>query len=258
MNFKKQYSLLFSILALFTTSPTYSNTETLPENEKLIPPAIELVAGLPKPPFILDEKGNGMQLDIIREAFSYEQQKVNFVNMPFGRNVTGFLRLNADGIITLPTEYEHPSLFISKPYIIYQNVAVSLSENEFSISKIEDLTDKSIVAFQNAQKFLGDTYSKTVAYSMDYQEVANQLNQIEMLFLRRTEVIVLDINIFKYFVKTHTESMFQKPFSVHYIFNERPYSIGFKSKEMKDIFDAGIQTMKDSGSYQVIVDNYLQ
>lgn len=223
-----------------------------------VEPVVKLVTGLAKPPFILEEQGKGMQLDLIREAFSFEQTKVNFVHMPLGRNVTGFLRLNADGIITLPPEYQHPSLFISKPYITYQNVAVSLSEKEFSILKIEDLADKSIVAFQNAKKFLGETFEQTVTYSMDYREVPSQLKQIEMLFLRRTEVIVLDINIFKYFINTHSDSIYSKPFSVHYIFNERLYSIGFKSEELRNVFDAGIKTMQENGSYQVIVDNYVQ
>jgi len=224
---------------------------------KPIEPIIKLVTGLAKPPFILEEKGKGMQLDLIREAFSFEQKQIKFVHMALGRNITGFLRLNADGIITLPPEYKHPSLFLSTPYISYQNVAVSLSENNFSIGKIEDLTDKSIVAFQNAKKFLGERYDKTVAYSMDYREVPSQLKQIEMLFLRRTEVIVLDINIFKYFISTHSDSIYSKPFSVHYVFGERSYSIGFKSEMLRDTFDAGIKSMKESGSYQVIIDNYL-
>ena len=65
-------------------------------------------------------------------------------------------------------------------------------------------------------------------------------------------------NIFKFFINTHPDSVFQKPFSIHSIFNERPYSIGFKSQKMKRIFDSGIQTMKKNGSYQQIVDNYLE
>jgi len=252
----KYWLICFTIFALWSAQA--ETEEVSIDAIKPINSMVKLVTGLAKPPFILEEKGKGMQLDLIREAFSLEQKDVSFVHMPLARNVTGFLRLNADGIITLPPEYKHPSLFVSKPYITYQNVTVSLSENNFSITKIGDLADKSIVAFQNAKKFLGDTYNETVTYSMDYREVPNQLKQIEMLFLRRTEVIVLDINIFKYFINTHSDSIYSKPFSVHYIFDERPYSIGFKSEQLRNTFDAGIKAMKDSGSYQVIVDNYLQ
>ncbi|GAA6205412.1 transporter substrate-binding domain-containing protein [Thalassotalea sp. SU-HH00458] len=218
---------------------------------------LELVTGLAKPPFILEDQQHGLQLDLIREAFASENYNVNFNAMPLGRNLTGFRRMNADGIITLPPSYEHPALFISKPYIIYQNVAVSLSEDNFKIEQISELSDKSIIAFQNAKKFLGDEYEGTIAYSMDYREVPDQMKQIELLFLRRTEVIILDINIFKYFVKTQKNPLFNKPYTVHYIFNERPYSVGFKSNELKETFDKGIETIKENGTYQLVIDNYL-
>ena len=218
---------------------------------------IELIGGLEKPPFIIEENGKGLQLDLIREAFLIENIKVNFVHMPLGRNMTGFRRINADGIITLPPEYVHPALFMSKPYIDYQNVAISLVERQFDIKTIADLSGKSIIAFQNAKKFLGDEYESSVAYSMDYRELAEQLKQIELLFLRRTEVIILDINIFKHFIKYNNGDVYTKPFTVHYIFKERPYSVGFKSEEIRNKFDTGIQMMKENGSYQLIIDNYL-
>ena len=240
------------------------NTEQTFENDKIFTnepisesQTLELITGLAKPPFILEDQQHGLQLDLIKEAFASENFNVHFNAMPLGRNLTGFRRMNADGIITLPPSYQHPALFMSKPYITYQNVAVSLTEDNFTIEKISDLSDKSIIAFQNAKKFLGDDYEGAIAYSMDYREVPDQMKQIELLFLRRTEVIVLDINIFKYFVKTQKNLLFNKPFTFHYIFNKRPYSVGFKSKELKDVFDKGMETIKENGSYQFVIDNYL-
>lgn len=245
---KKIIYFLFCITPFFAVAQQNAKQE----NE------LVLVAGLDKPPFIIEKADKGLQLDLIRQAFQSEQIAVNFVHIPLGRNITGFRRLNADGIMTLPAEYQHPAMFMSKSYINYQNVAISLAENQFVIDKISDLSDKSIIAFQNAKKFLGEDYELSVAYSMDYREVADQQQQMELLFLRRAEVIILDINIFKYFLKYKSDGVFTKPFKVHYIFNERPYSIGFKSEKMRDIFDTGIQSMKEDGSYQLILDNYLQ
>lgn len=219
--------------------------------------SLELVAGLPKPPFIVEEQGKGMQLDIIREAFAMSNKTANFIHMPFGRNITGFHSSNADGVITLLPNYEHPSLNISKPYITYQNVVVTLLENQYSIETVDDLSDKSIVAFQNARKNLGTDFGEMVSYSIDYREVHDQEKQMEMLFLRRAQAIILDINIFKYYMKHRQQSFYTKPFTVHYIFNERPYSLGLKSKKTVKEFDKNIQLMKENGSYQLILDNYL-
>ena len=76
--------------------------------------------------------------------------------------------------------------------------AVSLVDGNFSIESIQDLSGKSVIAFQNAKKFLGDDYNASVSLSTDYREIADQVQQVEMLFSRRTEVIILELNIFKY------------------------------------------------------------
>lgn len=218
---------------------------------------IEMVDGLVKPPFIIEENGRGLQLDIVRSALEAVNKEVHFIHVPFGRTVTTFQSLNADGIVTVLSDYQHPNLFISKPFITYQNVAVSLLENQLSLKKIGDLSGKSIVSFQNAKKYLGEDFNKIIRYSMDYREVAEQVKQIELLFLHRTEVIILDINIFKYLLKHDTTGRYSQPFKVHYIFNERQYSAAFKSEKNRDVFDQGIKSMKEQGTYQIIVDKYL-
>jgi len=243
--------LIFFIACFNQVTFAESDLSTL-ETDK-----IEMVDGLVKPPFIIEENGRGLQLDIVRAALEATNKEVDFIHVPFGRTVTTFQSLNADGIVTVLPNYQHPNLFISKPFITYQNVAVSLLENQLSLENIEDLSGKSMVAFQNAKKYLGEDFNKTIRYSMDYREVAEQTKQIELLFLHRTEVIILDINIFKYLLKHNTTGRSSQPFKVHYIFNERQYSAAFKLEKNRDVFDQGIKTMKEQGTYQIIVDKYL-
>jgi polar amino acid transport system substrate-binding protein len=219
---------------------------------------VDILAGLPKPPFIIEKNGAGLQLDLIREAFISVNHKVNFTHLPLGRSVSGFKRFNADGIATLPANYEHPSIFVSKPYITYQNVAVSLTDDNLSIDKIVDLSGKSVVAFQNAKKFLGDDYNASISLSTNYREIAAQTQQIEMLFSHRTEVIILDINIFKYFVKSHVGGRYNQSYTIHPIFGERGYAAGFSTEQHRDMFDQGITLIKEQGVYQLVLDRYLQ
>ena len=115
---------------------------------------IELMAGLEKPPFIIEKDSSGIELDIFRAVFSNANKETSFIHVPFGRTVTDFKRLNADGIVTVLPDYQHPCLFVSKPYITYQNVAVSLLDNQFEIEDIKSLSGKSMIAFQNARKYL--------------------------------------------------------------------------------------------------------
>jgi len=218
----------------------------------------ELMAGLDKPPFIIEDDSSGLELDIFRAVFAHANIDVKFIHVPFGRTITNFKRLNADGIITVLPDYQHPSLFVSKPYITYQNVAVSLLDNQFEIDDIASLSGKSMIAFQNARKYLGEDFNKVISSAMDYREVAAQTKQIDMLFLRRTEVIVLDINIFKYFLKINKAGRFEQPFKIHYIFDERPYSAAFNTENKRDLFDSGIIKIKEQGMYQLIMDKYIK
>jgi polar amino acid transport system substrate-binding protein len=219
---------------------------------------LKMVDGLPKPPFIIEENGQGLQLDIVRAALATNNISVEFIHGPFGRTITTFKRINADGVVTVLPDYQYPGLYISQPFITYQNVAISLAENQFDIEDTNGLSGKNIIAFQNAKKYLGSEFNKAINYSMNYREIADQMQQIDMLFLRRTEVIILDINIFKYFLKNHTCGRFSQAFKVHFIFGERPYSAAFKSEKNRDLFDQGIKTIKAQGLYQRIMDKYLE
>jgi polar amino acid transport system substrate-binding protein len=243
------------ILSLFIFNPISFAENNVQINNTA---KLEIIAGLSKPPFIIEDNNSGIELDIFHSAFGKHNKEVTFIHVPFGRSRTSFHRLNADGIITVLPDYQHPKAFVSEPYIIYQNVAVSLRENKFVIDDIKSLSGKSIIAFQNAKKYLGDDYLKTINSSMEYREIADQMKQIEMLFSRRTEVIILDINIFKYFVKTHTSGQYSQKFNIHYIFNERPYAAAFKTEENKMLFDKGIKLIKQEGIYQTIMDKYLK
>lgn len=220
--------------------------------------SINLVAGLPKAPFIIEENGRGLQLDIIRAALFHENIEATFTHVPLARNVTSFQSLNAEGVITLPTDFSYPNIYLSTPYIRYRNVAVSLVESAFDIATVADLSGKSVAAFQNAKKFMGDEYKRTMSYSLDYREVAEQQKQIEMLFLRQSEVIILDQDIFKYFIQVAQDPLYKKEFKVHSIFNERPYSIGFRTEELRDKFNLGLQKIKDQGEYQRIIEKYVE
>ncbi|NMP32628.1 amino acid ABC transporter substrate-binding protein [Thalassotalea sp. M1531] len=218
---------------------------------------IHIIAGLAKPPFIVEEGKSGMQMDIIQAALSSENILVNFSHMPFGRLITGFQQWNIDGISTLPPNYKYPGLYTSKPYITYENVAITLQDNDIKLDSVTDLQGRSVVAFQNAKKFITGDYKLMVPNIIDYRELPEQNKQVQMLFTGRTEVIVLDVNIFKYAVRTSEDPAYKKKYKVHHIFDLRHYAAGFKSKGLKEKFDRGIQLIKDNGTYQNILDKYL-
>jgi len=220
---------------------------------------IEMTAGLSKPPFVVENNKHysGIQLDLINEIFAVENQKVSFIHLPLSRSFSTVNKWHSDGTITLPSTHQQKNVFLSEPYISYQNVAVTLVEDNIKIDKIDDLVGKRIVAFQTAQKFLGDKYIQAIESAAHYQEVADQLKQIELLYIKRTQVLILDINILKHFLFSHRDQKYSKPYKVHQIFKPRIYAAGFKSKAIRDQFNRGLAVIKANGKYQQILDKYL-
>jgi len=239
--------------------------------------AIEITAGYSKPPFVIestqqDEQNNiiqgnitqgnikqdkGIQLDLVSAIFAVEQQPVDFVHMSLARSFSSVDKWLSDGIITLPRDHEIQGAYVSEPYIQYHNVVVTLTEDQLSINDLSDLSDKNIIAFQTAKQFLGADFSNAVEHSNEYIEMPDQTRQIKMLFLKRTQALVLDINIFKYFIHNHSEDKYQKAYKIHYLFAPKTYSAAFRSIAMRDQFNRGLKTIKANGKYQQILDKYL-
>lgn len=98
-----------------------------------------MIAGLSKPPFVIEKYNNGMQLDIIRAALSKQHYQINFLFIPLNRHFGIYDKWSIDGVITLPENEKRADMFLSVPYIDYQNIVVSLADNELAIDEFSDL-----------------------------------------------------------------------------------------------------------------------
>ena len=224
---------------------------------------IEMLAGLSKPPFVIANEDKGMQIEIIEAAFSKNDMFVRFTYLPLSRHLDVFHSRGFDGIITLSEHEKQRGICLSKPYIIYQNVAVTLADSALNISTIDDLAKLKVAAFQDATRFIGEEYSTTFKNLNSYTELADQKSQIALLFSGRVDAVVMDINIFKHLLanKRHENSSnktLNKKYKIHFLFKPRVYTAGFKNKELCQQFDQGINEIVADGSYQKIIDSYLE
>jgi len=222
---------------------------------------IEMLAGLSKPPFVIANEDKGIQIEIIEAAFAKSDKYVRFTYLPLGRHLDVFQSRGFDGIITLSEDEKGRGICLSKPYVSYQNVAVTLADLAINIDTLEDLANLKVAAFQNATRFLGEKYSAILKNSTSYTELADQKSQIALLFSGRVDVLVMDINIFKHLLakKRHenpSSKVYNKKFVKHFIFSPKVYTAGFKNKELCQQFDQGINAIIADGSYQQIIDSY--
>jgi polar amino acid transport system substrate-binding protein len=149
----------------------------------------------------------------------------------------------------------------SEPFMQYHNRAFALKSRNFAIRGVADLSDKSVVAFQNAGKYLGEEFGRAVAGNRRYKEMAQQEAQTQMLLLGRIDVAVMDESIFRYYwqklvAKRKAE---QAPEYAGYdIFPPTPYKAAFLDRKVRDDFNKAIAAMRKDGRYEAIYRRYAE
>ena len=224
---------------------------------------ITLLSGISRPPFIIAEDNKGMQIEIIKAAFANSNTQVNFMYFPMIRQVEVYKKRNIEGLITLSESDNELGLYLSKPYISYENVVITLASNNFDINQISDLSKVSVAAFQSATKFFGDKFNYIFEDSSSYVELENQKSQLALLFTKRVDAIVIDINIFKHLLilmrkEKEDNNFYNEKIVVHQLFEKADYVAGFTKEKHQKSFDKGIAEIKANGNYQKIMDSYLK
>lgn len=219
---------------------------------------LRIGVGLSKPPYVIQENNKGVELDIVRRAlelagYTMKPQYMPLLRIPHELNggaIDGGIHIRAHLLI---------DGFFSEEVIFYRNYAISLAENDLKIDSFEDLAGKTIISFQNARKFLGQEFANAVKESQNYAEIANQELQVRMLAAGRAQVAVGDFRIFLHFARK-----FEEKFGItlnlrfHPLFAPTPYRAAFRSRQVRDDFDKGLQQLRDSGEYETIMDSYIK
>jgi polar amino acid transport system substrate-binding protein len=253
---KRIGSLAFSLAVIILTMgfrlpPAFAEAKTL-----------TLAIGLTLPPYNIPEIKSGMEFDIVKEALGLRGYKAIPKYVPFGQKMQEMLNHSVDGVLTVTPDCGIDA-FYSAVHIVYQNVAVSLEKNHFSILTINDLKDKSVAAFQEATVYLGKDFAAMAKANGRYQEVANQESQVTLLYNDEADVIVLDKNIFNFFRHHYNyknrdhEIDASQPVVIHRIFSLSPFSVAFTDNKVRDDFNDGLAELRKSGRYDKIVEKYV-
>lgn len=203
---------------------------------------LTILVGLDKPPYIDLNDSSGYELDLLRLLTKKMGYDAVFLHVPNARIKALMLDGKADIATLQKPDPEQQQLYYSQPYIRYQNVAASLSSKSLQLHQLEQLKTYSVVAFHNARILLGPEYQQLLPLVMNYQEVANQSQQLQMLLLERCDVVVMDRNIFYYYAKQAGQSM--QPFDLALIFPPSYYSAAFKNERLRRKFDKALAELQ--------------
>ena len=227
--------------------------------------AAELKIGvsLSIPPYVIQESDSGLELDLLYQALAVKGHTANIEYLPLARTFHELREGKLDGIINVK-EGMTENVFYSNVAIRNQNCAISLEKNNFSINSIKDLTDKKVVSFQRAASFLGDEFAQMTKANPSYQEQARQIQQVYMLMKHRADVVVMDKNIFTYYLRQAfiegklTEVESKQVAVCHRIFPPTEYKFAFLSEQIRDDFNLGLKQITEDGTLIALQEKYRQ
>jgi polar amino acid transport system substrate-binding protein len=149
----------------------------------------------------------------------------------------------------------------SDNFMQYYNRAFALKGRNLPIRNVGDLKGKSVIAFQNAEKHLGEDFRRAVAGNPNYKEMAQQKAQTHMLLLHRTDVVVMDESIFRYYrekLVAERKADAGQEYVGFDIFPPTPYKAAFVDRKVRDDFNQGIAAMRKDGRYDAIYRKYAE
>ena len=220
-------------------------------------PEVHVGMGLPKPPYIMESGTAGLDFDIARQALAAGGYKLVGHMLPQTRALAMLRAGQLDGMLSV-TEGIGGQDYFTDNYIVYQNVATTLSSRNLNVQQIEDLSRYSVAAFQNASMVLGDRFSVMAGAHSDYRELPSQATQNKLLFTGRVDVVVGDRLIFQYFSKTLEPKIDNRQaVTFHRIFPESPRRAVFRDSRVRDAFNTGLKAIRANHSYEAIARQYL-
>ncbi|WP_144206795.1 type 2 periplasmic-binding domain-containing protein [Shewanella donghaensis] len=210
-----------------------------------------------EPYFFVNEK-RGLQYELLSAALS--MNNILLGEVTFATNLRA-LRLvktkKTDCIINSPSNSD--GLFLTQSLIEYQNSVFFLNKNKLEIDEIEDLKNYSLVGFQNAHQYLGQEFLALSKTHNNYHEIANQKNQVLMLFGERIQAIILEQRIFDYY-RRQIENQIKSTYEVTKItlFDQAPRYIACHDPDTAILVNEAISLLKQTNLYQQILLNAEQ
>ncbi|ALT00535.1 substrate-binding periplasmic protein [Lacimicrobium alkaliphilum] len=217
--------------------------------------SLVLAVGWNKPPYIMASENAGYELELVRQVLRRMGHQLDPVYVPFGRSADLLLRGHVDLALTMNERLAIPPEQLSDVYIHYQNVAISLKSNSLEIKDVSGLRGHSIVAFQNASLLLGEEFAAAASHSGSYVELPEQLSQVRMLLDNRTDVAVMDVNIFRYLAS----SLVEDPLSlvdIHRVFAASDYRLGFNDRRLIPLFNRTLEAFMQSEAHAELLKKY--
>ncbi|MDP5150675.1 transporter substrate-binding domain-containing protein [Rheinheimera baltica] len=194
---------------------------------------------------------DGIEYQLMSRIFSQAGYQVEFELHSYSRLLKQFSDHKLDCIS--PAAVDIAGAIYTQPYLPFKDVAISLQQAAITLNSVSDLSGKRIVAYQQAEKILGQNYQHAISEA-SYLELAERKLQLELLFSHRVDLVIGEQRVLHYLANKVAP---QQPLETHYLFNEALYPAACWQAEWVTVFNRGLAQLQQSGKLKQLLLQYL-
>ncbi|MEW9797703.1 substrate-binding periplasmic protein [Alteromonas sp. CYL-A6] len=216
---------------------------------------IRAAVGWDRPPYVIEKSESGFEIELTRQILAEDGHEFQPVFTLIGKASEMLLSGNIDMVLTIDIKHRVDPELLTEPYVVYQNVAVTLRQRAIRLSRVNELRLHSVIAFKDASNLLGTEFADTVKPSKKYLEAAITERQIKLLMVGSVDVVVMDRHILAFLVKKLPLRL-QRELSIHPLFDVMPYRAAIIDPEIRAQFDNTLNVFMRNGRYQRLLDEF--
>jgi len=200
----------------------------------------------------------GLEAEIVSAALAVRGHRLVPYLGPLPRLDAALRERRIDGLAPAVGHFGSKA-WLTRPYLEYRNVAVTLSDRDLDLGSPADLKALRVTAFPGAVEVLGADYREAVAASPAYREEFKQELQVLSLKHGRADVIVVDRTILHHHVG-RLSARLKSPLSVreHELFQPVRYRAAFADPVLAEDFNEGLVEISRNGQLDRIRDRYRE
>lgn len=217
---------------------------------------IFLATRIDLPPYVENAARTGIEIDLINAIFSGSPYRPIFMQQPRVRMISSFEGDQMNGILTQNIRSTNAGC-ATDVYISHENVAKTIASRNIEITGLASLAGKSVLSFDGATRYIGKVFGDAVAKADRYIETSNQRQHIELLYMRRFDIVVGDRWILQLAQKKHYDTTGEyEVLATHSILKPSDYVARFHDQAVCDFFNKKLTQMRQNGGYDAVWAKY--